>query len=252
LWDILDGGDAFVVLQGVLQDKNPMTTGTALVRSAASTCTDTANTGGVNANGATSCLTTASTTSDSVILTTETYAVSEGDNDAKGSGTQMGCSTLTFSLVGTSTVEQRVTLAIILLFVGLFCAWLAYYMYNRYQASKPHQTTYRYLNNWQNVGAAELAASAPKDGIELKANPSSSTPKSISAYTAGKNVASESPSSPSGTSSPPPRSPSPLLGRMPARSPGAAQSGAAPGPAGPKPLRVTSAKRQRPKPQDMY
>jgi hypothetical protein len=228
-----------------LQDQNPMTTGTALVRSAASTCTDTANTGGSNANGATSCLTTASTTSDSVILTSETYAVSEGDNDAKGSGTEKGCSTLTFSLLSASTVEERVTLAIILLFVGLFCAWLSYYLYNRYQASKPQETKYRYLNNWQNVSAAELAASSPKEGVEMK--PASTKTAST------RNISSpEGLSSPSSASSPP-RSPSPLLGRMPVRtSAEGAQAGAAPGPAGPKPLRVTSAKRQRPRPQDMY
>lgn len=56
-----------------------------------------------------------------------------GDNDAKGDGNPKGCSTLTYSttVVQINTVEGRVGLAVGLLFVGLFAAWAAYYLYNR-------------------------------------------------------------------------------------------------------------------------
>lgn len=230
---------------GVLQDVNPGTSGTALVNSAASKCSDTANTGVGNSNGATSCLTTATPTK-LAILTAETFTISEGDNDAAGDGNLKGCAVVTYTFVGTHTVEQRVALAIGLLFAGLFCAWLAYYLYNRYQARLPEKSRFRYMAAWQNVDAAELAASTTKGGaavataVEMKENPSKGTPPSISVFTAGKSGAAAS------APSAPPTSPPKPMARMPSRGP-TSPTGAS----GAKPGRVLSAKRQRPRHEEM-
>lgn len=115
-----------------LQDQNPAITGKSMTRNAFRTCEDTLNQDSqANANGATSCLTTAS--GDSIVLTGETFTVQQFDNDALGTGNENGCTVLFFD--GTiNTVEEKVILAVVLLFVGLFTSWLAYYLYNRYMA----------------------------------------------------------------------------------------------------------------------
>jgi hypothetical protein len=116
---------------GVLQDQNPEVNGRSITNNAASKCEDTLNQDtSANANGARSCLSTAS--GDSVTLSGETYTIQQGDNDAKGDGNKKSCTILTFFDKSNSSVEQKVVLAIILLFVGLFASWLAYYLYNRY------------------------------------------------------------------------------------------------------------------------
>ena len=100
-------------------------------------------------------------------LTSETFTISEGDNDAAGDGNQRGCAVVTYTFIGTHSVEQRVALAVGLLFAGLFCAWLAYYLYNRYQSRLPEKSRFRYMAAWQNVDAAELAASTTKGGSRI-------------------------------------------------------------------------------------
>jgi hypothetical protein len=224
---------------GVLQDNNPAVSGNALVRAAASACQDTANGGqGSNANGATSCLTTA--TGAAAILTTETFTVTEGDNDMKGDGNIKGCSVMTYSVVGTKTVEQQVALAIILLFVGLFAAWLAYYLYNRYQASQPDASKFRYDASWQTTSAEAVAGSTSK-AVEMKSNPGAASTTTYSF----------------------PDAPSPPKPPLPSRGPGGSKAVASPSasissppkpaakPAS-KPGRIMSTKRSaRPKHEEM-
>eukprot|EP00602_Paraphysomonas_sp_CaronLab_P010448 CAMPEP_0185024140 /NCGR_PEP_ID=MMETSP1103-20130426/7090_1 /TAXON_ID=36769 /ORGANISM="Paraphysomonas bandaiensis, Strain Caron Lab Isolate" /LENGTH=920 /DNA_ID=CAMNT_0027557021 /DNA_START=162 /DNA_END=2924 /DNA_ORIENTATION=+ len=130
---------------GALQDQNPATTGSAVTRVTASTCEDTANDGsGANNNGATSCI-----VEDDSVLTKETFTTQEGDNDSLGDGNKEGCEVIKYNLSGTKTVEQQVTLAIVLLFVGLFAAWLAYFLYNRYQLRNKDKADHRGEKKWQ-------------------------------------------------------------------------------------------------------
>jgi len=62
-------------------------------------------------------------------------------------------------------VEQQVALAIILLFVGLFVAWLSYYMYNRYQARLQGVSKFRFDAAWQKADNKELSASDAKTTV---------------------------------------------------------------------------------------
>ena len=76
--------------------------------------------------------------------------------------------------------------------------------------------------------------------VEMKDNPSKAAPASISAYTAGKAT----------PASAPPLSPPKPMARMPQRSPASPTSAGA-GNGGAKPGRVLSAKRQRPRHEEM-
>jgi hypothetical protein len=160
-----DSNTCKVDANGILQDKNPMTNGNNRVATAASTCVNTAGgASGANANGAHSCLpatTTSSATKNTAInstniITGETFAVQEMDNDALGSGSPKGCSVLMFS-DSTSSVESDLALAFILLAVGLFFSWLAYYLYNRYQARRAQESKFRYDTAWQKAEPIEKA-----------------------------------------------------------------------------------------------
>lgn len=138
---------------GVLQDQNPALTGDRVTRIAASTCSDTANGGsGANNNGATSCIVTDNPDED--VLSTETFTTNEGDNDNFGDGNKQGCTVLKYNLKNVKTTEQQITLAIVLLFVGLFTAWLAYFLYNRYQLRNKDKTDHRGEKGWRKPGEA--------------------------------------------------------------------------------------------------
>lgn len=176
---------------GVLQDLNPQVNGKSLVRASTSTCQDTTSgKGSSNANGATSCISTQAT-----ILTGETQATQEADNDATGDGHAQSCAVKDSSSLpsATGTVEQQVTLAIVLLFVGLFAAWLAYFLYNRYQASKDGTSRFRFDAAWQNSGAAELSASAVTGAAGSRSRASSLQLQTNPSY---KGLAKENPDSP--------------------------------------------------------
>mmetsp|Transcript_10059 Transcript_10059/g.10870 ORF Transcript_10059/g.10870 Transcript_10059/m.10870 type:complete len:992 (-) Transcript_10059:478-3453(-) len=150
---------------GVLQDQNPQTTGTSTVTTSAATtpskCYDTASgSDGANANGAHSCLPTAAAVSQNItyIISTETFATQEQDNDALGDGNAQGCAVLQYSTSSSSTVESDLALAFILLAVGLFTSWLAYYLYNRYQARRAEESKFRYDTAWQKAEPVEKKA----------------------------------------------------------------------------------------------
>jgi hypothetical protein len=158
---------------GVLQDSNPQTNGVSMVRAAASTCYDTATgTGGANSNAAHSCLPASNTSTIAAnnILTVETFGKQEGDNDALGDGHPFGCSILTYGTSSSSTVEKNTALAFGLLAVGLFSAWLGYYLYNRYQARKEGEGKFRYDTAWQKAQPVEKSA-RPKSANFSQANP---------------------------------------------------------------------------------
>jgi hypothetical protein len=158
----------------VLQDVNPGLNGNMIVSSAApvnptliiganqvdSPCASTSMTLGAAANGVQSCI-----APTPAIITTPTTAGNEGDNDNKGDGTgPAGCAQLTYSadsIIGVSTVEQQVVLAVVLFFVGLVLAWLAYYMYNRYRARTAGVSKFRYDATWQKTDNNTLSASDP-------------------------------------------------------------------------------------------
>lgn len=147
---------------GVLQDSNPNTNGKSMVNAATSNCHDTATA----SNAAHSCLPTTTTAAANAVLTTETSSKTEGDNDAQGDGNAKGCAG--FPIFGNaSTVEQNVAIAFICLSAGLFFSWLAYYLYNRYQARRAGESKFRYDTAWQK--AEPIEQKAPK------ARPASST-----------------------------------------------------------------------------
>ena len=140
----------------LLQQPPSYTSGAAQAAQVKTVCQDTLNSpDGANSNGAQSCL-LADTNST---LTAQTFNVQEGDNDNKGDGNKKGCEVLsnTNSLVpGVNTIEQQVVLAIILLFVGLFCSWLAYFLYNRWQATHGEEGKHREDKSWTGVGTFEM------------------------------------------------------------------------------------------------
>jgi len=70
----------------------------------------------------------------------DTFTIEEADNDGFGDGNAQSCEELTFFLTDGTTVEEKVGLAIGLLFVGIFVAWLGYYIYNRWQSRKVRNT----------------------------------------------------------------------------------------------------------------
>lgn len=142
----------------VLQDTNPMTNGVEMTSPATkiSACYDTAmGQNGANANGVTSCLPADANDATVKLLSVETFARQEGDNDNKGDGNKQGCATLSFGMPRANSVESNVALAIGLLFVGLFCSWAAYYLYNRYQARLEGQSKFRYETAWQKASAVD-------------------------------------------------------------------------------------------------
>jgi hypothetical protein len=157
----------------VLQDTNPMTNGVSKTAAATkiSACYDTASgQNGANSNGVTSCLPKIDpgANATSAVIQGETFAHQEGDNDNKGDGNAKGCATLSFGN-GLNSVESNVALAIGLLFVGLFCSWLAYYLYNRYQARLEGQSKFRYETAWQKASAPDK--DRPASGSFSEANP---------------------------------------------------------------------------------
>jgi len=126
----------------------------AKARSSKGKCIDTLNNGGgANANGATSCA--VGDNSDASTLNGETFTVQEGDNDNYGDGNKDGCTVFSNNPFGSdSTIESQVTLAIILFFVGLVFAWLAYYLYNRWKASHEGDGKFRGDTAWQGAAGA--------------------------------------------------------------------------------------------------
>lgn len=169
------GSDCKVNNDTILQDVNPMTNGIGVKRMEkameVSKCYDTAaGQNGANANGVTSCLPASELSKNASyasVLSVETFAHQEGDNDNKGDGNKHGCTRLSFA--SGSTVESNVALAIGLLFVGLFCSWAAYYLYNRYQARLDGQSKFRYETAWQKAAAPDK--DRPSSGAFSEANP---------------------------------------------------------------------------------
>ena len=139
---------------GVLQDQNPATTGSAMSRVSATVCVDTISNGdGANNNGATSCI---ASDGEDDILNLESFFNQEGDNDSKGDGNPRGCEVLSFQINDVNTIEEKVTLAIVLLFVGLFSAWLAYFCYNRYVLSHSAEGVHRKDHAWTKTTENEV------------------------------------------------------------------------------------------------
>ena len=138
---------------GVLQDVSPAFSGKAsLVRSAASTCVDTANApNGANNNGATSCIFINNATNNpNNILDLETFTRTEADNDGTGDGTMQGCGVLRFTVSSLEdSVEEQVVLSFILLAVGVFLTWVSFYIYNRYRAKRDSEPRFRSSTDWQ-------------------------------------------------------------------------------------------------------
>jgi hypothetical protein len=162
-------GATFLNGTGVLEDLNPDTNGFQIVNNLQSPCVNTGTAPGQGVNGVQSC------PGSGTILTGTTRAGNERDNDNLGDGTsQAGCAELFYSDGSLNTVEEQVVLAIILLFVGLFVAWAAYYMYNRYQARMTGVSKFRFDASWQATDNKELAGSGAKSSFILEKEKASS------------------------------------------------------------------------------
>lgn len=106
-----------------------------VLRTSASSCYSTVNgQSGATTNGAVSCLTTnsAGQVVNGTTLAAETFFTQNQDNDSYGDGEKKGCAILALGIPQLNTIEQKLALAFSLLGVGLFAAWLSYYLYNRY------------------------------------------------------------------------------------------------------------------------
>jgi hypothetical protein len=164
---------------GILQDKNPNLNAASIVkRVSTSTCYNTAMGGGsANANAAHTCLpTTANATANAIassILTLDTEATQEGDTDVYGDGNARGCAAMSARNVFTSgtTVERNIALAFILLAVGIVFSWLAYYLYNRYQARRAGESKFRYDTAWQSAAPVEKRTARPTSESYSDNNP---------------------------------------------------------------------------------
>jgi hypothetical protein len=153
---------------GILQDKNPNTNAQSIVkRSSTSTCYNTAMGSGANANAAHTCLPATTNATANVIassiITVDTLATQEGDTDVYGDGNKKGCAAMGARNVFTSgtTVERNIALAFILLAVGIVFSWLAYYLYNRYQARRAGESKFRYDTAWQSAAPVEKRTARP-------------------------------------------------------------------------------------------
>jgi hypothetical protein len=157
---------------GVIQDTNPMTTGTTAQASSMtySKCNDEASDpDGANTNGARSCAISGVTDG---ILQGETLNVQEGDNDKFGDGNENDCPVLTVNqLLNPTTTEATLVLAMIMLGVGLFVSWLCYFLYNRYYGKRDSNAEHRGDNSWQKEQGDSLIRDEFKASVYSNAKP---------------------------------------------------------------------------------
>lgn len=136
-------------VNGVLQDDNKMVS-TAQVRSKAF-CNDEASDYSVGNNfGAASCISL-----DLGLLDAETRASTQADNDKMGDGNAEPCDTIIFFFKQAS-LQQKVGLAIALLFVGMGSAWGGYYAYNRYDAISNAGKKFAGNTKWKGAKNTEM------------------------------------------------------------------------------------------------
>jgi len=136
-------------VDGVLQDQNNGVT-TAAIRSK-SFCNDEASDYSKGNNfGAASCITL-----DESILEAETQASTQADNDKIGDGNEEPCDTIIF-FFQQATLEEKIGLAIALLFVGMGSAWGGYYTYNRIQARQNAGKKFAGNKKWKNAPAQDM------------------------------------------------------------------------------------------------
>lgn len=110
-----------------------------------------------------------STTKSDSVIQGETFSSSDADNDMKGDGNLYSC--LAEPSSDVTKVEKQVGLAVGMLFVGLFIAWLTYYLYNRYQAIHDKGNAYRNDTSWTTKDSKELTASDSRPSHFTHKNP---------------------------------------------------------------------------------
>jgi len=162
---------------GVIQDENPMTNGKGAMtptNQKHSVCIDEASDpDGANTNGARSC----ATTSTQGILSKETFNVQEGDNDKFGDGNKNDCPVLTVNqLFNAKDPETQLTLAFILLAVGMFFSWACYYAYNRCYGNKDANAEHRGQMSWQKEQGDSLIKDDFKTSVYSNASPRTGKP----------------------------------------------------------------------------
>jgi len=145
----------------VLQDQNPAIATAALGQGAdesASRCIDEASDSSIaNAQGASSCIASADAEDD--ILTEETQTNENKDNDALGDGNIDPCDIIFWSITNnddTNRIISYLTLAIVLLFVGIIVTYLSYYSYNRYKAHQEEKQKFKEGADWKNKKETEM------------------------------------------------------------------------------------------------
>jgi len=125
------------------------------------------STTGPNSNAVISCI-----VPNASLLDTETVAIQEGDNDNVGDGQKKSCQVYEVPYVTEAIQDPQIMLALVLLFVGLFTSWLAYYIYNISHAKPADQSKYRGDEAWKNqsldIGATQ---SRPLSALFVRTNP---------------------------------------------------------------------------------
>ena len=143
---------------GVLQDRNPAVDATSgnrgLFDAKKARCFDeVSNNNQANAQGASSCIDLVND-----ILTSETIATDNKDNDKIGDGNADPCDIIFWDFTDddSNRVIRYLTLAIILLFVGIFSTYIAYFAYNRYRAYVQKTRKFKEGDDWKSKKDSEL------------------------------------------------------------------------------------------------
>ena len=173
---------------GVLQDTNPNLNSKTLVRNSPSTCFDSSGLSGSqsNANGVNSCVYNASNPSN--ILQKETFTTPAADNDNVGSGNAQGCASMSAQLSSvtssssssssTSSIQENLTIAFVLLAVGIVFSCIAFFLYRRYQVYRAGESKFRYEKNWLSAEPVDGTASV-RMKVGRAASPVTARPASL-------------------------------------------------------------------------
>jgi hypothetical protein len=154
---------------GVLQDKNPQVTGTAIAKvnevaqPSSGSCSATTESE-ANANGAKpQC---AALTEEEIAALGESFFLQEGDNDNFGDGNEKGCPVLTLNQIFSDPSPENVAaIASVSLVIGLFISWLLYYIYNRHHSNKDPDSTNRNRFSWMRKDGLDFVADTNKQSV---------------------------------------------------------------------------------------
>lgn len=147
---------------GVIQDQNPAiataSRDDSRVDLFAARCFDEANSeDAANAQGASSCIIYFED-AEADVLTEESTAIENKDNDALGDGNAEPCDIIYWDVTSSKSNKtvRYLTLAIIMLFVGIFLTWATIFTYNRCVARKKKLQVFKEGQDWKKKRELEM------------------------------------------------------------------------------------------------